>query len=271
MRGAAPQAPGLRVALAATRRARDLRLPPRAGGVHATPMRWRSRSSRASPSSRCCPRPTSPRQDPRMPEVPGRRAHRRLYTFSPGDYRAIAGHLGRARWRCPTTRPGELQVVEGMPDGGASTTSWASPRPSPRLRAPRSSTRSPSGSPRRRARGRLALTHKGRGSQDRPSSPQPRYVSVRSERSEQRALGRTRCGDVNAVSASSRDVDAARKRDDVPATLSRSVTGGVLLHAAGTVDSFQRVGARDWCMASPAVAYMAADLATAPQQRCSAA
>ena len=44
-------------------------------------------------------------------------AHRRLYTFSPGDYRSIAG-LWEGEMALPDDPPGELQVVEGMPDGG---------------------------------------------------------------------------------------------------------------------------------------------------------
>ncbi|MFN6952501.1 MAG: hypothetical protein ACK4NE_07895, partial [Albidovulum sp.] len=43
-------------------------------------------------------------------------SHRRLYTFSPEDYRDIAGvWTGKA---LPGDPPGELEVVEGMPDGG---------------------------------------------------------------------------------------------------------------------------------------------------------
>ncbi|MBB1492234.1 MULTISPECIES: manganese catalase family protein [unclassified Paracoccus (in: a-proteobacteria)] len=43
-------------------------------------------------------------------------AHRRLYTFSPGDYAAIAGVWnGEA---LPDDPPGPLEVIEGMPEGG---------------------------------------------------------------------------------------------------------------------------------------------------------
>lgn len=43
-------------------------------------------------------------------------SHRRLYTFSPEDYRDIAGvWTGKA---LPGDPPGELEVVEGMPEGG---------------------------------------------------------------------------------------------------------------------------------------------------------
>jgi Mn-containing catalase len=44
-------------------------------------------------------------------------SHRRLYTFSPSDYRAMAG-IWEGEMALPDDPPGELQVVEGMPDGG---------------------------------------------------------------------------------------------------------------------------------------------------------
>jgi Mn-containing catalase len=44
-------------------------------------------------------------------------AHRRLYTFSTGDYEAIRG-VWEGEMALPADPPGELVVVEGMPDGG---------------------------------------------------------------------------------------------------------------------------------------------------------
>lgn len=44
-------------------------------------------------------------------------AHRRLYTFSPDDYKNIAG-LWEGESALPTDPPGDLEVVEGLPDGG---------------------------------------------------------------------------------------------------------------------------------------------------------
>jgi Mn-containing catalase len=44
-------------------------------------------------------------------------SHRRLYTFSPGDYREISGIWGNGEMALPGDPPGELEVVEGMPDG----------------------------------------------------------------------------------------------------------------------------------------------------------
>jgi Mn-containing catalase len=44
-------------------------------------------------------------------------SHRRLYTFSPSDYRSIAG-IWEGEMALPDDPPGELQVVDGMPDGG---------------------------------------------------------------------------------------------------------------------------------------------------------
>jgi Mn-containing catalase len=45
-------------------------------------------------------------------------SHRRLYTFSPTDYAEIAGVWGRGEQALPDDPPGELEVIEGMPDGG---------------------------------------------------------------------------------------------------------------------------------------------------------
>jgi len=45
-------------------------------------------------------------------------SHRRLYTFSPGDYTEMAGIWGNGEVALPGDPPGELSVVEGMPDGG---------------------------------------------------------------------------------------------------------------------------------------------------------
>jgi Mn-containing catalase len=45
-------------------------------------------------------------------------SHRRLYTFSPHDYAEIAGVWGHGEAALPGDPPGELEVVEGMPDGG---------------------------------------------------------------------------------------------------------------------------------------------------------
>jgi Mn-containing catalase len=45
-------------------------------------------------------------------------SHRRLYTFSPADYKEMAGIWGNGEVALPTDPPGELQVVDGMPEGG---------------------------------------------------------------------------------------------------------------------------------------------------------
>jgi hypothetical protein len=45
-------------------------------------------------------------------------SHRRLYTFSPSDYAEIAAVWGGGEMALPDDPPGELEVVEGMPDGG---------------------------------------------------------------------------------------------------------------------------------------------------------
>ena len=43
--------------------------------------------------------------------------HRRLYTFSPTDYKEMAGIWGGGEQALPDDPPGELKIVEGMPDG----------------------------------------------------------------------------------------------------------------------------------------------------------
>jgi Mn-containing catalase len=45
-------------------------------------------------------------------------SHRRLYRFSPEDYREIAGIWGNGETALPGDPPGELEVVDGMPEGG---------------------------------------------------------------------------------------------------------------------------------------------------------
>ncbi len=45
-------------------------------------------------------------------------SHRRLYTFSPADYAETAGIWGNGEVALPDDPPGELTVVEGMPEGG---------------------------------------------------------------------------------------------------------------------------------------------------------
>jgi hypothetical protein len=45
-------------------------------------------------------------------------SHRRLYTFSPDDYKDIAGIWSSDEKALAGDPPGELEVVDGMPDGG---------------------------------------------------------------------------------------------------------------------------------------------------------
>lgn len=44
-------------------------------------------------------------------------SHRRLYTFSPADYKEMSGIWGQGEQALPGDPPGELEVVEGAPDG----------------------------------------------------------------------------------------------------------------------------------------------------------
>ena len=89
------------------------------GGVHATPMPLRSRSSPASISRRCCQRRTSTW----MKSLKARSIWRGLtavsYRFSPNDlYKEMAGIWGNGEKALPTDPPGELEVVDGPPEGG---------------------------------------------------------------------------------------------------------------------------------------------------------
>ena len=45
-------------------------------------------------------------------------SHRRLYTWSEGDYKEISGIWSNDEVALPDDPPGPLEVVEGMPDGG---------------------------------------------------------------------------------------------------------------------------------------------------------
>ena len=45
-------------------------------------------------------------------------SHRRLYTWSPSDYKQMSGIWGNGEMALPGDPPGELVVVDGMPEGG---------------------------------------------------------------------------------------------------------------------------------------------------------
>jgi Mn-containing catalase len=45
-------------------------------------------------------------------------SHRRLYRFSPNDYKDMAGIWGNGEQALPGDPPGELEVVDGYPEGG---------------------------------------------------------------------------------------------------------------------------------------------------------
>ncbi len=45
-------------------------------------------------------------------------SHRRLYTFSPNDYKETAGIWGNGEMALPGDPPGELELVDGPPEGG---------------------------------------------------------------------------------------------------------------------------------------------------------
>lgn len=45
-------------------------------------------------------------------------SHRRLYTWSPKDYKKMSGIWGHGETALPGDPPGELEIVDGIPDGG---------------------------------------------------------------------------------------------------------------------------------------------------------
>ena len=70
-------------------------------------------------------------------------SHRRLYTFSPGDYTEMAGIWAMARWLCRATRRANSASSRACPRAARSTSSPASPRPSHRIMLRRRCSRSP--------------------------------------------------------------------------------------------------------------------------------
>ncbi len=45
-------------------------------------------------------------------------SHRRLYTWSPTDYKELSGIWGNGEQALPGDPPGELEVIDGLPEGG---------------------------------------------------------------------------------------------------------------------------------------------------------
>jgi hypothetical protein len=45
-------------------------------------------------------------------------SHHRLYAFSPNDYKEMSGIWGNGEVALPLDPPGELEVIDGMPEGG---------------------------------------------------------------------------------------------------------------------------------------------------------
>ena len=45
-------------------------------------------------------------------------SHRRLYTWSPDDYKNMSGIWGNGETALPGDPPGELEVIDGLPEGG---------------------------------------------------------------------------------------------------------------------------------------------------------
>ena len=88
------------------------------GGVHAHAYALALKKLTGVSIEQMLPTPNIPTD--RIPECQkylAEGSHRRLYTFSPSDYRSIAG-IWEGEMALPDDPPGELQVVEGMPEGG---------------------------------------------------------------------------------------------------------------------------------------------------------
>ena len=91
------------------------------------------------------------RQDPRMPEISGRGLPPPAVSFSPDDYREMAGIWANGEMALPGDPPGELEVVDGIPRAADPRTDGRCPRPSPRTTRRRKCSRSRPSSTRSRA------------------------------------------------------------------------------------------------------------------------
>lgn len=88
------------------------------GGVHAHAYALALQKLTGVDIHKMLPTPNIPTE--RIPEAQKylqEGAHRRLYTFSPSDYRNIAG-VWEGEAALPDDPPGDLEVVVGAPDGG---------------------------------------------------------------------------------------------------------------------------------------------------------
>jgi Mn-containing catalase len=88
------------------------------GGVHAHAYALALKNLTGVEIEKMLPTPNIPLD--RIPEAQkylDEGSHRRLYRFSPDDYKEMAGIWGRGEMALPDDPPGKLEVVDGMPDG----------------------------------------------------------------------------------------------------------------------------------------------------------
>jgi Mn-containing catalase len=89
------------------------------GSVHAHDYSLALRNLRGVEIERMLPTPNIPMSNiSECQKYLDEGLHLRLYNFSPEDYAEIAGIWGRGEQELPDDPPGELEVVEGLPEGG---------------------------------------------------------------------------------------------------------------------------------------------------------
>jgi Mn-containing catalase len=89
------------------------------GGVHAHAYALALKKITGADITKVLPTPNIPlAKIPESQKYLAEGSHRRLYRFSPNDYAEMAGIWGNGEQALPTDPPGELEVVDGMPEGG---------------------------------------------------------------------------------------------------------------------------------------------------------
>lgn len=89
------------------------------GSVHAHAYALAIRQITGADITKVLPTPNIPlAKIPECQKYLDEGSHRRLYTWSPADYKEIAGLWGNGEQALPGDPPGELVVVDGMPEGG---------------------------------------------------------------------------------------------------------------------------------------------------------
>ena len=119
MRRPAAQAPRLRDACRTRPGARCAATCWSAAASTPMPTPWRIKKITGADITKILPTPNIPTDKiPESQKYLEEGSHRRLYRFSPNDYAEMAGIWGNGEQALPTDPPGELEVVDGMPEGG---------------------------------------------------------------------------------------------------------------------------------------------------------